>query len=298
MKNVIDDAFISMLEARDLHINNPMNGLFGGTRRSRGYGSSVEFADYREYAPGDDLRRVDWNLYGRFEKLFLKLFVDERQLHHRIYMDASASMNWGKPNKAHTMLQLAAALGYLSVQSMDRVSFWSIHTDICEDVCQRVASREAFYDAANRLNSVSFYGEGDIGKAICSHETPGNDDGISVIISDFFTDSDWKAAVDYLLYHKREIYLIQVLSRDEIAPGMRGKVLMLDAEAVAEEDERNYRTELTRSSMKAYAKAFAYHQNDIKQFCASRNVGFVTVCSDESVERMLFEKATEVGLIL
>ncbi len=298
MKNVIDDAFISMLEARDLHISNPMNGLFGGTRRSYAYGSSVEFADYREYMPGDDLRRVDWNLYGRFEKLFLKLFVDERQLHHRIYMDASASMDWGKPNKAHAMLQLAAALGYLSVQAMDRVSFLGIHGDKCENICRTVASREAFYNAAHKLNSLEFYGECDMGKAICQQENPGKGDGISVIISDFFTDSDWKGAVDYLLYHKREVYLLQVLSRDEIAPGMAGKVLMLDAESLSDDDVRNYRTELTRSSMKAYAQAFEYHHNELKQFCASRNVGFMTVCSDYSIEKMLFEKATEVGIIL
>ncbi len=297
MRKVIDDAFISMLESRDLYIDTPMNGLFGGTRRSNAYGSSVEFADYREYIPGDDLRRVDWNLYARFEKLFLKQFVDERQLHHRIYMDASASMDWGKPNKAEAMLQIAAALGYLSVQAMDRVSFYAIHKEKCEDICIGVSSREAFYNGAYKLNNLEFYGEGDLGKSICSQENPGKGDGISIIISDFFTDSDWKAAVDYLLYRKREVYLLQVLSRDEIAPGMQGKVLMLDMESEDEDDMRNYRTELTKSSMKAYAKAFAYHQNELKQFCASRNVGFMTVCSDYGIERMLFEKATEVGLI-
>lgn len=297
MKQVIDGGFIAMLEARDLHIKNPMNGLFGGNRRSAAYGSSAEFADFREYAPGDDLRRIDWNLYARFEKLFLKLFVDERQLHHHIYLDASASMDWGEPNKAHIALKLAAALGFLSVQAMDRVSFFAVHEDTCEDLCHTVVGREAFYNAADTLNTVDFYGEGDIGTAIQSMENPGNGDGISVIISDFLTDSDWKSAVDYLLYHKREVYLVQVLSRDEITPNISGKVLMLDAEAFDEEDARNYRSEVTRSSVKAYEEAFLYHQNELKQFCAARDIGFVTVCSDESVERMLFQEATEVGLI-
>lgn len=298
MKQVIDGGFIAMLEARDLHIKNPMNGLFGGNRRSAAYGSSAEFADFREYAPGDDLRRIDWNLYARFEKLFLKLFVDERQLHHNIYIDASASMDWGEPIKSHIALKLAAALGFLSVQAMDRVSFFTIHEDVCEDLCQTVVGREAFYNAADNLNSVEFYGEGDIGDAIRSVEDPGKGDGISVIISDFLTDADWKGAVDYFLYHKREVYLIQVLSRDEITPNISGKVLMLDSEAPTEEDERNYRSDVTRSSVKAYEEAFLYHQNEIREFCAARDVGFITVCSDESVERMLFYKATEEGLIL
>ena len=297
MKQIIDGGFIAMLEARDLRIQNPMNGLFGGNRRSRAYGSSAEFADYREYAPGDDLRRIDWNLYARFEKLFLKLFVDERQLHHKIYLDASASMDWGEPSKAHMALKLAAAVGFLAVQAMDRVSFYAIHEDACEDLCRTVVGREAFYNAANLLNSVEFYGDGDLGSAFRKLENPGQGDGISVIISDFLTDADWKSAVDKLLYHNREVYLIQVLSRDEITPGIRGKVLMLDAEARDEDDVRNYRTEVTRSSVKAYEEAFLYHQNEIRQFCAARNVGFITLCSDESIERILFQKATEVGLI-
>ena len=298
MKQIIDGGFIAMLEARDLRIQNPMNGMFGGNRRSRAYGSSAEFADFREYAPGDDLRRIDWNLYARFEKLYMKLFVDERQLHHKIYIDASASMDWGEPNKAHIALKLAAAIAYLSVQAMDRVSFYAIHEDTCEDLCQTIIGREAFYNAANILNTVDFYGDGDIGTAFETLENPGNGDGISVIISDFLTDSDWKSAVDKLLYHNREVYLIQVLSRDEITPDISGKVLMLDAESIDEDDGRNYRSEVTRSSVKAYEEAFLYHQKEIKQFCAARNVVFITVCSDESVERMLFQKATEVGLIL
>lgn len=297
MRRVIDDSFIAMLESRDLRIQKPMDGLFGGNRRSAAYGSSAEFADFREYNPGDDLRRIDWNLYARFEKLMLKLFVDERQLHHRIYLDASASMDWGEPNKADAALKLAAALGFLSVQAMDRVTFYAIHENSCEDLCRTVVGREAFYNAAGILDRLKFFGEGDMGAAICGQEDPGKGDGLSVIISDFFTDSDWRSAVDRLLFLGREVHLIQVISRDEITPELSGKVLMLDAESFDEEDERNYRTEITRSSVKAYEEAFEFHQKELRDFCAARGVGFVTVCSDESIERMLFQKATEVGLI-
>lgn len=297
MKKIIDGNFIAMLESRDLQIHQPMDGLLGGNRRSRKYGSSVEFADFREYVPGDDLRRIDWNLYARFEKLFLRLFVDERQLHHRIYIDASASMDWGRPEKSHMALQFAAALGFLAVQSMDRVSYYAINGDSCRDLCRTVVGREAFYRAADTLNDVRFYGEGDIGRALKLLENPGKGDGLSVIISDFLTDSDWKGAVDHLLYHQREVCLVRILSRDEITPTLSGKVFMFDAEASDEEDGKNYRHEVTRSAVKAYEEAFLYHQNEIKQFCDARGVGFVTLCSDESIQRMLFMKATEAGLI-
>lgn len=298
MRQVIDGAFLSMLEARDLKIRDPMNGLFGGNRRSKAYGSSAEFADFREYIPGDDLRRIDWNLYARFEKLFLRLYVDERQLHHRIYLDASASMDWGEPDKALVALKLAAALGYMAVGAMDRVTFYAVHKDRCEDLTRTVLGRDAFYRAADALNKLEFYGDGDLGKAICADQDLGHGDGMSIIISDFLSDTDWKKAVDQLLFHKREVHLIQVLSPDELAPGMSGKVLMLDAEATYEEDRRNHRADVSRSAVKAYQEAFAWHRKDMMDFCASRKVGFISVCSDESIEKMLFHYATEAEIIL
>lgn len=297
MKRIIDDSFIAMLESMDLNVGNSMEGFFGGNRRSKKYGSSVEFADYREYAQGDDLRRIDWNLYARFEKLFLKLFVDERQLHHRIYIDASSSMDWGKPNKSHLALKLASALGYLSVQSMDRVSYYSINGDCCKGLCRTVVGREAFYNAADLLNGVKFYGESDLGKSLKSIEDPGGNNGLSVIISDFMTESDFMGAVDYLLYHGREVFLVRILSRDEITPSLSGKVFMLDSESLDEEDPKNYKYEINRSAVKAYEEAFLYHQEQIQSFCDSRGVGFITLCSDESIEKILFMRAVEGGLI-
>lgn len=297
MKKIVDGSFIAMLESRDLHLHRPMDGLFGGNRRAKSYGSSVEFADYREYTEGDDLRRIDWNLYARFEKMFLKLFVDEKQLHHRIYLDCSSSMDWGRENKSHLALKMAAALGFLSVQAMDRVSYYALKGDKCEQLYGRIFGRDAFYRAADGLNELRFKGECDLGKAILSQEDPGKNDGLSIIISDFMTESDWKSAVDYLVHRKREVYLIQILARDEITPSLAGRVFMLDSESMDEDDERNERHEITRSAMKAYEEAFLYHQNELRQFCDSRGVGFLTVPSDESIERLLFLHATEVGLI-
>ena len=298
MRKVIDDAFLSILDARDLKIRDPMNGLFGGNRRSKTYGSSAEFADFREYIPGDDLRRIDWNLYARFEKLFLRLYVDERQLHHRIYIDGSASMDWGEPNKSDVALKIAAALGYLGVGAMDRVSYYAIHKKHCKPLAPTITGREAYYRAVEKLNNLEFYGNGDIGTAITTDPELGHGDGVSFIISDFLSDTNWKDAVDQLLFHKREVHLVQVLSPDEVTPALTGKLFMLDSEADYEEDRRNHRIDVTRTAVKAYQEAFAWHRKDITDFCASRKVGFISVCSDESIERMLFQKATEAEIIL
>jgi hypothetical protein len=118
------------------------------------------------------------------------------------------------------------------------------------------------------------------------------------MISDFLSDTDWKSAVDRLLFHKREVHLIQVLSPDEIAPGMTGRLFMQDAEAESEDDCRNHRTDVNRTAVKAYKEAFQWHQKDIRDFCASRNVGFISVCTDQRIEQMLFKNATEAEMIL
>lgn len=294
MKRIIDEDFIAMLEGHDLCIKNLMNGLFGGNRRSQAYGSSAEFADYREYVAGDELRRVDWNLYARFKKLYLKLFVDERQLHHRIYFDTSASMAWGEPSKAYTALRLGAALAFLAVQAMDRVTLYGIQEDTCQDLCGTVIGKDAFYRAADRLETLNFEGRAELGKAINhAHET-GAIGGISVLISDFLTDSHWQDAVDLMIQRRREVHLIQVLSRDEISPDIRGKLTLRDPE----DRELDYKSDFGRAHLKAYQKAYDHHQGELRQFCASRGVGLITVCSDEPVEQMLFEKAASAEVIV
>ena len=294
MKRIVDEDFIAMLEGHDLCIRNLMNGLFGGNRRSRAYGSSAEFADYRAYAEGDELKRVDWNLYARFKKLYLKLFVDERQLHHRIYFDTSASMDWGTPGKAYTALRLGAALGFLAVQAMDRVTFYGISGETCRDISGTVIGKDAFYRAADELETLTFRGRSEWGKAINNTHETGAIGGVSVLISDFLTDDSWQEAVDLMIRRRREVHLIRVLSRDEISPDIRGKFTLRDPE----DRELDYRSSFSTANLKAYREAYEYHQNELRSFCASRGVGLVTVCTDEPVERMLFEKAVSAEVIV
>ena len=297
MKKVIDDEFLSLLEQRDLLIDRPMSGLFGGQRRSKSYGSSLEFADYRDYAPGDDLRLVDRNLYARFEKFYLKLFVDERQLFHRIYIDASASMDWGKPSKGETAVKIAAALSYLSVRSNDRVSLSVIEDDRCLPLCPPFSGVNAFYAAADQLNRLKYKGEADFTKALLNDEEPGRDDGISVILSDFLTDGNYKTAIERLIYRGRKVFLLQILTKEEFDPDFRGRMVLIDSEAQNEDDARNYRSTITHARIKAYKQAMNLHQKELKEFCTGRGVGYFTVCAEDAIETILFEKAMQERLI-
>lgn len=298
MKNrVISDEFIGQLESIVLNMKAPMKGYFGGNHRTNTYGSTVEFADFREYVLGDDIRRIDWNLYSRFEKHFVKLFVDERQMHIQIFVDCSASMGFEASKKREAALKIAAALGYLSVHNMDKISFKMIHKNSAEDVNGIINGKDAYYRSLDTLENSTFGGEVDIEKAITGNINPGYNDGLTIIISDFLTESNWKAAVDFLLYRHREVMLVQVLSPEEISPSYNGRMVLLDAESVDKTDEKNLKLKISRSEFEAYKEALSDYLKEVRSFCISRNVSYVLANTEKNVEKKLLEQLFETGVI-
>ena len=293
----LNDAFFSRLETLALELRANLGGFFGGKHLVRTYGQTVEFADYREYMLGDDIRRIDWNLYSRFEKFFLKLFTDERQMHTQIFLDCSASMGKDMPGKANYTVGIAAALGYLSVHNMDKVSFRLIKGDKAENSFGTIVGKRAFFDAISTLENIDFEGESDIYKAVTGCTDIGSNDGLTVIISDFFTDSDWKKAVDFLAFKKKQVLLVQVLTADEIEPTYDGRINLIDCEAMGIEDPKNLRLRIGKSNHSAYAEALNEIREDLRSFAASRGADFVSISTSEPLERMLFKELLKVGIM-
>lgn len=292
-RKILDGAFLDRLDAAALCLKTAMTGFFGGGRKARSYGNTVEFADFREYFPGDDIRRIDWNVYARFEKYFIKLFTDERQMHNQILIDCSASMACGKPEKAEAALKIAAAFGYLSVASMDRVSYKMMKNEKATSLGFTITNKDSFYRAAQAMENTDFEGEVDLEKAIVNMEAPGYDDGLTIIISDFLTESNWKKAIDFLMYKRREILMIQVLSPDELYPDLDGRIDMIDSENEA----YNMRLVMTKKMVEAYQKAMDEYEKELIDFCASRGVTFFTVSSDDPIEKVIFGKGYETEVI-
>ena len=292
----LNDAFFSRLETCALNLRSDLSGFFGGKHLVKTYGQTVEFADYREYMLGDDIRRIDWNLYSRFEKYFLKLFTDERQMHTQIFLDCSASMGKVYPGKAAYAIAAAAALGFLSVHNTDKVSFKLMKEDRAEDPYGVLVGKKAFFRAIASLEQTEFDGEADIAAAVTGCEA-GTRDGLTVIISDFLTDSNWKKAVDYLRYKNRQVLLLQVLTPEELDPGYSGNVNLMDAEATDPFDSRNMRLKITSGMLAAYDEALRDFLADMKSFCSSRDTGYITVNSKEPIERVLFGELLKVGIM-
>lgn len=292
----LSEEFFSRLETLSLNLRTDLAGFFGGQHLVRTYGQTVEFADYREYMLGDDIRRIDWNLYSRFEKYFLKLFTDERQMHVQIFLDCSASIGKSNPQKAAYAVGVAAALGFLSVQNMDKLSLKLVKGDRAEDPFGTIIGKNAFYRVISELEHLQFEGSSDIATAVTG--TPvGSNDGLTVIISDFLDDSDWKKAVDYLCYKRRQVLLIQVLTPEEIDPSYNGRVNLIDSESEDVLDPKNMKIKITKGMLAAYQEALEDLRTDMKTFCASREAEFISVSTDQPIERVLFSELFKAGIM-
>ena len=293
----LNDEFFSRLETLALNLRADLNGYFGGKHFVRSYGQTVEFADYREYQLGDDIRRIDWNLFSRFEKYFIRLFTDERQMDVQIFLDCSASMGKENRTKAEYAVSVAAALGFLSVHNMDKVSFKLIKEDAVEDPFGTIIGKNSFFRAISLLENLNFSDDADISQAVSSCANTGSNNGLSVIISDFLTRKDWKKAVDYLTYKKRQVLAIQLLSPEEEEPTYSGRVSLIDVESGDLADPRNMKLRITRSLQLAYQEALKDMKADIKSFCASRGADFISVTTDKPVERMLVGELLKAGIM-
>ncbi len=293
----LNDDFFSRLETLALNLRTDLTGYFGGKHLVRTYGQTVEFADYREYMLGDDIRRIDWNLYSRFEKFFIKLFTDERQMHVRIYLDCSGSMGKTDPAKGAYAIGTAAALGFLAVHNTDKLSIHLINGDRSENPFGTIVGKQSFFRSIGELENITFKGDSAIGDAVTSEADTGTGDGIAIIISDFFTDNDWKKAVDYLCYKKRQVLLIQVMSPDEFDPFYSGRVSLIDSESEDIADPKNMKLRITRSMQETYKIALNDIISDIRSYCASRGAEFISVCSDKPIEQVLFGELLKVGVM-
>ncbi len=293
----LNDEFFSRLETLALNLRANLAGFFGGKHLVRTYGQTVEFADYREYMLGDDIRRIDWNLFSRFEKYFLKLFTDERQMHTQIFLDCSASMGKDNPRKAAYAVGVAAALGFLSVHNMDKASFRLIKGSKAEDPFGTIVGKTNFFKAISDLEKISFDGDADLAKAITGCADMGTNDGLTVIISDFFSENDWKKAIDYLVYKRRQVLLIQVLSPEEEDPSYTGRVNLIDAESYDLADPKNMKMNITRDMLIAYNEALSDLKGELKSYCVSRESDFISVTTAKPIEKMLFGELLKVGIM-
>ena len=291
-KMVIDEAFLAEVEALSSVLKNNIAGMFGGNHRAKTFGSSCEFADYRDYRQGDDVNKIDWKLYARFDKLYQKIYLDERQMHTRIYIDVSRSMQFQTPEKAEQAIKVAAAFAYLSIAEMDKVSVYVIVGSELVEVISGIVGKDAFLSTVGVLNDIEFVGEARISEAIVNSKT-GMGDGYSILISDFLTDEDFEGAIDKFAEKRRDILCVQILSREELNPQFRGKMHLFDSENPG----IFFRKKIDKDRVNAYKEALRYVRDRIKNYCEARGGSYLLVPAHEGLFDVFFGDLTDVGVL-
>jgi uncharacterized protein (DUF58 family) len=270
-----------------------------GERRSKARGQSVEFADFRNYVAGDDFRHLDWNLYGRLDKLFLKLYEEERELPVRIFLDASESMTFGSPPKFDFARQVAAAIGYVALCGFDRVTvhiFPELDPGALEAaaVSAELAARGALRAVRGRKSALQFFqnlsqltarGPADLNEGLRRGALASRQTGVAMVLTDFLDAAGYEAGLNALIGRGFQVNAIQILAPEELNPPAYGDLRLVDAETGAWQE-----VTFGKYRLKAYQETVRNYCQRLREFCQARGVSFFSVSSDTSLEQLLLNR--------
>ncbi|TWU37141.1 DUF58 domain-containing protein [Novipirellula artificiosorum] len=287
---LLSPELLSRLERLELVSRKVFRGRMKGERRSRRKGQSVEFADFRHYVAGDDLRLIDWNLYARLDQLFLKLFLEEEDLHFFALVDASESMNFGDPTKLRVAKQLAAALGYVGLCRADRVSVSVLGPEGRRAPILRGRSglwkMLAYLESVQSGHNVSLY------DGIKDFSLRNAGTGVAVLMTDLMDKQGYEAAIRMLIGRRMDVFVMHILSPEELDPPLRGDRKLIDAE---DRDE----SEITINAyvLQKYKDTVQSFIAGAKQFCSQRSVVYIPVRTDTPVETIVTRYLRERGVV-
>lgn len=282
-ERLFDSTFYAKLNTLKLSTKLKLNAGMSGSRKSTAKGNSVEFSDFREYMLGDDIRRIDWNAYGRMDKLFVKLFMEEKEGLFHIMLDCSKSMDYGEKKKSVLARRIAAALSYIILNQLDRVYLTTIKENEVKST-KGMTGRQSFQKILMELERVTCEGTTDLKQGIMSKPYPAK--GVVIIISDFFdkNQEQLEEMVKYLTYKKQEVVLIQTLAVEEVHPELEGTLRMIDMENNQEE-----RITMSKRVLKEYEKTLKEFQNHIMQVAKKYQAQYLTMTTEEPLEKLLLE---------
>ena len=268
-----------------------------GERRSRARGQSVEFADYRNYSHGDDFRYLDWNLYGRLEKLFVKLYEEERELPVRIFLDASESMAFGEPRKFDFSRQVAAAIGYVALCGFDRVSVIPFPNADAATQGGEAAARGGLRAVRGRKSALTFFqnlnqltaqGAANLNDALRRGALEARQAGVAIVLSDFLDPAGYESGLTALVGRGFQVNAVQILAPDELSPGTYGDLRLVDAETGAMQE-----VTFGRYRLRHYQQTVQNFCQRLREFCTARGVNFFTAPSNTPLEELLLKQLRE-----
>jgi uncharacterized protein (DUF58 family) len=288
---LLDPDFLARLEQLELVSKKIFLGRMKGERRSKRKGQSVEFADYRNYVIGDDLRFLDWNLFARLDRLFIRLFMEEEDLHFYILLDNSLSMDFGTPSKLHFAKQLAAALGFIGLVNMDRVVIEAFNDRLTQSM-PAVRGRRSLWRMMDFLRKVEPAGPSNLRQALKTFTLKCSGKGIVVLLSDLMDKGGYEDALRYLVTRQLDIYVIQILSQEEVEPEVVGDLKLVDIE-----DEDVAEITVSAPLLKRYKQNLAAYRAALHEFCTRRGITYLFTSNQVPFDRLVLTYLRQRGLV-
>jgi uncharacterized protein (DUF58 family) len=292
MRQLIDDAFLRQLSRLRFITKGRRQGHLSGTHASPRAGVSLEFADYRPYTPGDDFRYVDWNVYGRLDRVLVKRFVHESDLPIYLLVDFSASMGLGSPTKAFYAARLAAALAYLGLRGLDRVGAYPFNDRLAPSSVPPRHGMRQMSRILRALLDVRPEGETSIDGAVNQLLTRTRESGLVIVVSDFLSPDGYRQGMARLRHRGDEAVAIQVLDRAELHPTGTGTTELVDVES-----KRHAVLTVGRSTLAAYEERFSRHQEELRGFLLERGIPYFLGTTDRPVVRLIHEDLRRGGVL-
>jgi len=286
---LLSPALLRRLEQFQLIARRRSKSSLRGERRSRARGHSVEFADYRNYVPGDDFRYLDWNLYGRLDRLFLKMYEEERELPVTLFLDASESMSFGEPRKFDFARQIAAAIGYVALCGFDRLSVHLFPENPAEAAVRlalkSIRGRQSSLAYFKRLDSLNPQGVLCLNEALRTAAMQSRHTGLAVILSDFLDPKGYEEGINALVGRGFQINIIQILAAEELSPSTFGDLKLVDSET-------GHQQEVTfgRYRMTVYQRVVQAYCQRLREFCQSRGARYFLAASNTPLEDLLLKQ--------
>ena len=290
-EDLFDDEFQRKLEYLALVSRRVFAGRIRAERRTKKSGSGVEFADHREYQPGDDFRYLDWNVYQRFERLLVRLYEEEEDLAIYFILDTSASMGFGDARKLKYGKKVVAALAYVGLANLDRVSIATTSDRVMERMPE-TRGKARIFKAFRFLRSVECEGTTDLGDAMKTFVAQHKRRGLAVLVSDLYDPRGFEKGINVLRYNKFDPFVVHVVDPSEGKPRLNGDVLVYDCETG---DERE--VTVTAKVLERFTKAHAQYMAEIDRFCATHQVPFVTASVDVAFDELILRVFRRGGFL-
>lgn len=283
--------FLRRLEQLELVSKKMLAGRMKGDRLSKRKGRGSEFADFRPYSVGDDLRFLDWNLYGRLDRLFLRLFLEEEDLHVHLLVDTSRSMEIGTPSKLRYAKQVAAALGFVGLCNLDRVMVHTVggESPMASPVYR---GRQSLWRMVKFLDGVEPSGAGDFNRAVRSFTVRATGRGVAIVLSDFLDKGGYEDGMRYLTARNLDVYAIQILAEEEIDPTVAGDLKLTDIE-----DGDEAEVTISAPLLKRYRDTLASFRQSLSAFCTRRGMNCLFTSNQVPFEKLVLGYLRSRGLV-